>query len=196
VTDTAMTSAMVLPSADLSVLQRAARGDAGAFDELVVSRVDRIFRLAYGILRSEADATDAAQQTFLTAWRGLPRLRDLERFDAWLGRIVVNVCRDELRRRGRHAIHEIVLDDVEATTQHRGDAGGDDPGAHVGRSDAIRRAFATLTADQRALLVLHHVDGRSVLDIAAVLAIPVGTAKWRLFAARQALERALAEEDR
>jgi RNA polymerase sigma-70 factor, ECF subfamily len=183
------------PAAVDPAVARAAHGEPAAFDGLVANRIDGLYRLAFAILRSEADATDAVQQAFVRAWRELPRLRDLDRFDAWLGRITVNVCRDELRRRSRRRVREVAAE-----------AGGDgreaaDPRAvdletHVGRSDEIRRAFAALSVNQRSILVLHHVEGRTVEEIARILAIPSGTAKWRLFSARQALERALAEAER
>jgi RNA polymerase sigma-70 factor (ECF subfamily) len=182
------------PASSSADVARAADGDPAAFDRLVADRIDGLYRLAVAILRSEADATDATQQAFVTAWRELPRLRDRDRFDAWLARIVVNVCRDELRRRGRRRVREL----PEAADGHRttADLRTDDLETHVGRSDQIRRAFAALAAAQRSILVLHHVDGRSVEEIAAAFGIPTGTAKWRLYAARQALERALAEADR
>lgn len=175
-------------------IERAAGGDPAAFDRLAADRIDGLFRLAFAILRSEADATDATQQAFVTAWRELPRLRERDRFDAWLRRIVVNVCRDELRRRGRRRVRE--LSESAESYRETPDPRAVDLETHVGRSDEIRRAFAALSAGQRSILVLHHVDGRSVEEIAAVLGIPTGTTKWRLYAARQALERALAEADR
>jgi RNA polymerase sigma-70 factor, ECF subfamily len=178
-----------------AAVERAARGDASAFDELVAERIDSSYRLAFAILRSEADAVDAVQQAFVTAWRELPRLRDRGRFDAWLARITVNVCRDELRRRGRRHVRE-VLADGGFEGREAADPRASDLETQVGRSDEIRRAFASLSTSQRSILVLHHVEGRSVEEIAGVLAIPIGTAKWRLFAARQALERALAEAER
>lgn len=192
-TETAITGATIPGDRDRTVLARAARGETAAFEELVATRLDRVYRLAFAILRTEADATDIAQQAFITAWRGLPRLRDRDRFDAWLSRIVVNLCRDELRRRGRHALHEIPIE-VDEDRAVRPES--DDLETHVGRSDEIRRAFSRLNAAQRSILVLHHVDGQSIDEIATTLAIPTGTAKWRLFAARQALERALQEEAR
>ena len=73
---------------------------------------------------------------------------------------------------------------------------GDPPWAGVCKADSIRRAFARLDPDKRTILVLHRVDGRSVADIADVLAIPRGTAMWRLHNARRALERALEVEER
>jgi RNA polymerase sigma-70 factor (ECF subfamily) len=66
----------------------------------------------------------------------------------------------------------------------------------VGERQALERAFERLSVDERTLLVLHHLDGRPVASIADVLGVPAGTAKSRLFAARRALERALAREDR
>jgi RNA polymerase sigma-70 factor, ECF subfamily len=183
------------PAAVDPAVERAARGDSTAFDGLVADRIDSLYRLAYSILRSEADATDAVQQAFVMAWRELPRLRDRDRFDAWLGRITVNVCRDELRRRNRRRIREVPADGGEAGREPA-DPRASDLETHVGRSDEIRTAFATLSANQRTILVLHHVEGRSVEEIAGVLAIPTGTAKWRLYSARQALERALAEAER
>ena len=200
----------------LELLARAQRGDADAFDALARGRIDRAYRLALSILRSEPDAHDAVQEAFVSAWRDLPRLRDPDRFDAWLDRIVVNACRMALRHRRIVRIHEI---DATGATAARGGADGglggsaDDPhGSRAawdgGRSaepgpdevvaDAamVRAALLRLDADRRALLVLHHVEGRPVAEIATVLGIPTGTVKWRLHAARAALQRALEEEDR
>jgi RNA polymerase sigma-70 factor (ECF subfamily) len=73
---------------------------------------------------------------------------------------------------------------------------GQQLGDHLSETDLVERAFRRLDPDKRTILVLHHVEGRSVSDIAGLLRIPVGTAKWRLFSARQALERALQVERR
>ncbi|MFI5225108.1 MAG: RNA polymerase sigma factor [Candidatus Limnocylindrales bacterium] len=169
-------------------------GDAVAFDALVRPRLTRLLRLAISILGNEADARDAVQDSCLQAWREAPRLRDPDRFEAWLWRIVINRCRTTLRSRRRTSVREIAVDDMPPGQELR------DPartlGDEVSTVDAIRRALAHLDPDRRTILVLHHVERRPVTEIAALLGIPVGTAKWRLHAARQALERALEVEDR
>ena len=174
-------------SADAALVRRAARGDAVAFERLVTARTDRAFRIAQAILANEADAYDATQEAFVSAWRELPRLRDPERFDAWLRRILVNACRAQLRRRGR--VREISLD----AASDRGDPDRHFPDS-VSDTDVLARAFARLDVDKRSILVLHHFDHEPVAVIATTLGIPVGTAKSRLHDARIALQRALAIE--
>lgn len=179
---------------DLALVARARAGDALAFELLLEPRFWRLNRLALSITANDADAGDAIQESCLQAWRELPRLRDPSRFDVWLWRIVVNSCRTAIRKRMRHRIHEITLsDDPDAEPGARSTPG---PGDALSSSDLIRRAFARLDADKRSVLILHHVDGRPLADIAKILRIPEGTAKWRLYAARQALERALEVERR
>jgi RNA polymerase sigma-70 factor (ECF subfamily) len=174
-------------SADAALVRRAARGDAVAFERLVTARTDRAFRIARAILANEADAYDATQEAFVSAWRELPRLRDPERFDAWLRRILVNACRAQLR--GRRRVREISLD----AAPDRGDP--DRPFSDgVSDTDVLARAFARLDVDKRSILVLHHFDREPLAVIAATLGIPVGTAKSRLHDARIALQRALAIE--
>lgn len=161
-----------------SLVERARAGDADAFDELARTRIDALYRMALGILGEPADACDAAQEALVAAWRQLPSLRDPDRFDAWLNRITINSCRMLARR--RRSVREIRLTtDVQAADT---------------ADDAFDRAFGRLAVDQRAILLEHHLDGRSVADIAERLGIPAGTAKSRLHTARRALERALAEE--
>ena len=175
---------------DAALVRRAGEGDTAAFEALVRPRVDRLFRTAWGIVGNEADARDATQEAFLSAWRNLPRLRDPDRFDAWLGRVLLNACRMALRRRGR--VREISFDALIE--------GGHDPIAEWPRADraaevdAINGAFERLGADDRAFLVLHYVDDLPVAEIARLLDKPVGTVKWRLHNARKALHRALKEE--
>ena len=173
--------------ADEALVERARLGDPTAFEELLSPRLDKLFRTAWAILGSEADARDATQDASLATWRQLPRLRNVERFDAWLSRILVNACLERLRQRAR--VREIPM-----TSAHDREApAGADP-ASFGEVDAISRAFDRLDPDARTILVLHHLRHESVSSIAAALGIPSGTVKWRLHAARGALEKALAGE--
>jgi RNA polymerase sigma-70 factor, ECF subfamily len=175
-----------------SLVDLARDGDAVAFESLVRSRMDAMYRLGLAILGDEADAADAAQETFVAAWRELPRLRDLDRFDAWLQRVAVNSCRMVLRARGRRRIREIPLAEMELVDERALEL------AETGRLDAeiLRAAIRHLSLDQRAILALHHLDGRPLAEAAEILGIPVGTAKSRLFKARTELEKALLEEER
>jgi RNA polymerase sigma-70 factor (ECF subfamily) len=176
--------------AHVELVDRASRGDIRAFEQLVVSGSDRVFRIARAILGNDADARDAVQDAYLSAWRELPRLRDHRTFDAWLRRIVVNACRAALRRRRR--IREISLD---VRTLDRPDGAVDLPDS-IGETDMLARAFERLDEGKRAILVLHYLEHESVGSIAAALEVAPGTVKWRLSEARAALGRALVAEAR
>jgi RNA polymerase sigma-70 factor (ECF subfamily) len=177
------------------LVERARAGDRLAFEALLDRWLGPSFHTALAILGNEADARDATQDAFLQCWRELPRLRDPERFDAWLSRILVNACRGVRRSRNRVAVREIDLGSLppraEPATGFEA-AWGERPGS----LDAMEHAFARLDTSQRTILVLHHLDHRPLQEIAAALGIPVGTAKSRLFHARRALERALEVEQR
>lgn len=172
--------------ADGDLVARAGRGDAVAFEELVRARVDALFRTACAITGNEADARDATQDAFISAWRSLPSLREPEKFDAWLGRILVNACRQILRRRGR--VRDVSIDVAASLADPRASAEGTE-------LRAVLAAFDRLSIDERTLLTLHHLQHRPVAEIAGTLGIPVGTVKWRLHQARGALQRAI-EADR
>jgi len=174
-----------------SLVDLARSGDAAAFEALVRSRMDATYRLSLAILGDGADAADATQETFVAAWRQLPRLRELDRFDAWLQRVAVNACRMTLRARGRRRVREIPMAELGGAEERA-------LGVPPARSDAerLRSAIRHLTLDQRAVLALHHLEGRPVAEVAEILGIPVGTAKSRLFKARAELDKALREERR
>jgi RNA polymerase sigma-70 factor, ECF subfamily len=174
---------------DPTLVERARAGDADAFEALMDASLDRAYRTALAILRTDWDARDACQDAFVSAWRELPRLRDVARFDAWLDRIVVNECRALLRRR-KARVREISLDESAETT---GDLSGPSPIDSLADEDLVRMAFARLPADQRTVLGLHHGEGRPVAEMAKLLGIPAGTVMWRLYRARRALEKALRE---
>ena len=184
-------------SVDVALVRRARTGDGAAFDTLVGARIDRCFRLAWSILANEADAADATQEALVSAWRELPRLRNEAAFDGWLNRIVASKAL--MARR-----HRIRLREISVRSPNEDDGAQDlgPPQARTSRTgqddivdnDAIARAFDRLRPQDRVILVLHHVDGRPVAEIARSLGIPVGTAKWRLHAARRALELAMEAE--
>ena len=180
--------------AEERLILRARAGDAEAFDALVATRVDRCYRLAWTILGNAEDAADATQEGFVAAWRELPRLRDLGAFDGWLNRIVANAAR--MSRRHRFRLREISVEGDNADESAFGSTAGRgmSESDQVVSNDAIARAFDRLRPAERVILVLHHVEERPVVEIAKSLGIPVGTAKWRLHAARAALERALEAE--
>ena len=175
---------------DRSLADRARHGDLDAFEELMHARIDAIYRLSFAIVGDEADARDATQETFIAAWRRIRELRDPERFEAWLQRIAVNSARMTLRARGRRRVREIPSGDVAALATT---ADGATPS--VGSdADLLGAALDVLSTDQRTILVLHHLEGHAVADLAEILAVPVGTVKSRLHTARRALQDALAVE--
>jgi RNA polymerase sigma-70 factor (ECF subfamily) len=160
------------------LVERAAQGDQTAFADLATQHVDRCYALAYRILRDPDRAQDVTQQALLSAWRDLSTLRDLERFDAWLYRIVVHACYVEARGHRRWTARVQVLSIVPPTTP--------DLATSVVDRDALEHAFRLLTPEQRAVVVLHHHLGYPLTEIAATLGIPEGTARSRLhYAVRQ-----------
>src|SRR4051794_22647014 len=179
----ASVAAVAPASADAELVRRARRGDVKAFELLVAGHTNRAFRVARAVLGNDADARDATQDAFVSAWHELGRLREPERFEPWLRRILVNACRAQMR--GRRHVREIALD---ATFDRR------DPAPQiadqVGDSDVLAHAFDRLDADKRAILVLHYLEARPVAAIGATLGVPAGTVKWRVSEARAALSRA------
>jgi RNA polymerase sigma-70 factor (ECF subfamily) len=179
-----------------ALVEQAQKGDRGAFDALVRRKVDAVYGTALAILGHEADAQDAVQEAFVAAWRSIGALRDADRFDAWFGRILVNACRMTLRRR---RVRQIEVTDGSVGPAAEGQerpAGGPAFDDVAASAESFDRAFARLKVEERAILVLRHRDDLPVDDIAARLGIPAGTVKSRLFAARRALERSIAREDR
>jgi RNA polymerase sigma-70 factor, ECF subfamily len=183
--------------ADDALVRRARSGDTAAFERLVATRIDRCYRLARSILSNDADAADATQEALVAAWRQLPRLRDPAAFDGWLNRIVANAAL--MARRHRVRLREVSVqqtypDNASSATEEQPAARTHTPLNDVVDNDAIVRAFDRLRPKDRVILVLHHVEERPVAEIARSLGIPVGTAKWRLHAARRALEHAMEAE--
>ena len=154
------------------LVERARRGDHDAFAELARGAVVRLDQAARLILRDPELARDAVQEGLIRAWRDLPKLRDLDRFDAWLYRLTVNSCIDQTRRRRRRLI------EVELTPIHAPSV-SDTAGALADR-DLVDGVLRHLDEKGRAIVVLHYYLGMPLTDVAVTLGIPVGTVKSRL----------------
>ena len=185
------TEAGVLAPRDDSLIARARKGEHEAFAALIAPRADRLLRTANAILGDEALARDAAQNALLSAWIHLPRLRDPDKFDAWINRVLRNECNQALRAR-RRRVREIDMTAIEETG--RGDAVTPDPSGASLETAAVKAAFRRLSVDDRNILLLHHLHGLPLERVARELGVPVGTAKSRRWTARRALERALEAE--
>ena len=168
------------------LVERAQRGDHEAFDALAGAAYHRLYAVARRILRDGYAAEDAVQDALVRAWRDLRGLRDRDRFDAWLHRLLVNACHDQVRRRRRRPLEVPVL----ATDQP---AVEDRLGQLVDR-DELERAFLQLSVEQRAALVLTHYVGLSAAEVASILGIPAGTVYSRLHYGAQAMRAVIAGE--
>jgi RNA polymerase sigma-70 factor (ECF subfamily) len=169
------------------LVDRAKQGDREAFASIAAASVDGCYALAYRILRDPHRAEDAAQQALLGAWRDLPRLREIEQFDAWLRRLVVNACYVESRGQRRHVARIRTLSAVRIIDP--------DIARGVVDRDELEAAFRTLTVEQRTVVVLHHHLGYPLTQIAETLGVPVGTARSRLHYAVQKLRATLADTE-
>jgi len=170
---------------DRALVDRARAGDREAYECLARSVGDGLFQIAYRILRDADRAEDAVQQTFLSAWRELATLRDDNRLEAWLFRMLVNACYAEIRhtRRWQPGLKVVPIEPT-----------ADDAQLSVERGDELERAFRHLSGEQRAVLVLTYYLGMSGAEVGAVLGLPAGTVRSRLHYAKQ-LMRAAIEAD-
>ncbi len=169
-------------------LVRLARdGDRDAFDILMTAAIDHLYRMARLILRDFDSAEDAVQEALVRCWRDLPGLRDPDRFDAWLNRLLLHAVTDEARNRRRSIAAVRVL--------HSEPTQLDGAGALADR-DQLARVFDRLSIDHRTIVVLHHYLGFTVDEAATTIGIPVGTAKSRLHYATEALRAALEADAR
>ena len=168
---------------NVDLVERARQGDRDAFAALVHALSDRLYAVAFRILRDTGLAEDALQNALVSAWRQLPHLRDADRVEAWFQRVLVNACYVEVRRNRRWAANVRVLPDLGPATP--------DATRLVADRDELDRAFRRLPMDQRAVFVLHHYIGLPLVEVAATLGIPAGTARSRLHYATRALRTAV-----
>src|SRR4051794_6969159 len=170
------------------LVEAAQRGDHEAFEVLAAAAGDRLYAIARLLLLQSSDlAEDAVQEALVRAWQQLPSLRDPDRFDAWLYRLVVNACADQGRqlRRWSLQVREIPFN-----------LAVDDDTKSVADREQLERGFRRLKPEQRAVVVLHFYSGFSATEIAGILGIPEGTARSRLHYATEALRAALAADAR
>lgn len=169
------------------LVEQARRGDREAFGQLAAGEVDRLNAIATLVMRDPDLAEDAVQETLVRCWRQLPKLRDVDRFDAWLYRILMHAIADEFKRRRRFeaTIQAVQLEpSTPDGTRDRADR------------DELEQGFRHLSVDHRAIIVLHHYVGLPLPAAAAALGIPGGTAKSRYHHAMAALRAALEAERR
>ena len=159
---------------------RAANGDREAFSQLANTAFDQLYRTARLILRDEDRAADAVQEALLSAWVHIHAVRDPDRFEAWLRRLLVHACYREAGRVGRRRDMEVQITELDMP-------GTEDVQRATANRDQIERGFRRLSIDQRAALTVHHYLGLTDLDAAVVLDIPLGTYKSRLNRATSAL---------
>ncbi len=181
---------------DEELVARCLAGDTECFNQLVVRWERPIFALAYRLLGHDEDARDVCQDTFLRAFRALPGFKGQAKFSSWLYRIAINLCRDWIRRRRRTPVvpapDGVELAELESTAQR--DEPMEDVLTRRQLSQSVAKAMRTLTADQRAALILKEYHGLTFQEIAELLGCPLSTVKTRLYQGLTVLRRELERE--
>jgi RNA polymerase sigma-70 factor (ECF subfamily) len=172
---------------DRDLVVRAGEGDHDAFAELARRSVGRLDSAANLILRDRELARDAVQEGYLAAWRDLPTLRDPDRWEAWLRRLVVRACFNVLRRRGRRP--------TEVEMPALFDPSVADATALFADRELLDLALRRLQPEWRAVVVLHYYLGMPLPEVASVLGIPIGTAKSRHHRSLEALRLSVSDLD-
>jgi RNA polymerase sigma-70 factor (ECF subfamily) len=170
-----------------ALVERARRGDHDAFAALAGAALARLDAAARLIVRDRELARDVVQDTLLRAWRDLPGLRDPDRFDAWLYRLLTHAAIDEARRRRRRVV-EVELAPIDTPSP--------DPTSGLVDRDQIARAFGRLSPEQRAVIVLCYYLDLPLPEAAASLGVPLGTVTSRLHRAVDAMRAALEADAR
>jgi RNA polymerase sigma-70 factor, ECF subfamily len=170
------------------LVELAMHGDEEAFDTLIERVGDQLHSVARRILRDPYLAEDATQRALLDAWRNLPRLRDPDRFEAWLYRLLVNACHAEARRERRHSANLRLLESDEPAVQ--------DSASRIATRQQLDQAFRRLGVEHRTVVVLIHYLGLTAGEAADAMGTPVGTVRSRLHYALKHLREAVEADAR
>jgi len=177
-----------------ALIERCRAGDVAAFEPLVEKYRQRVWRLAFQVLRDREEAWDCAQDAFVRAFQSLGSFRGQSAFYTWLFRIAMNVATDRLRSRGAQArafgTQAIPAEEWERTAPDP-QARPDQAAIGAERRERISQALDTLPPNARAIIMLSDVEGLSYREIATVLNCPIGTVMSRLHNARKRLRTAL-----
>ncbi|MEN9704433.1 MAG: hypothetical protein RLZZ393_312 [Pseudomonadota bacterium] len=189
---------MSADASDLSLVQRVQRGDKGAFDVLVRKYQHKVVKLVMRYMRDPADAEDVAQEAFIKAYRALPQFRGESAFYTWLYRIAINTAKNAIVSRDRSPVeYDLDLQDQEGSYDMQGRLADTETPEALALTDEIRtivnKAIEALPEDLRTAIVLRELEGLSYEEIAAAMDCPVGTVRSRIFRAREAIDRKLAE---
>lgn len=170
------------------IIARARRGDADAFEQLVVAYREQVFRLALRMCGSEADADEVAQEAFLSAWKALPNFRGESQFSTWLYQLTTHAAIDLMRREKRQIaadITEVSAADPAPSPQQQAEQSE--------QREIVRDAILQLAPEQREVVVLRFMEELSYEEIGAVLKLPSGTVKSRLNRAKAQLKEILSK---
>src|SRR6266478_4231778 len=177
-----------------ALIERCRAGDVAAFEPLVEKYRQRVWRLAFQVLRDREEAWDCAQDAFVRAFQSLGSFRGQSAFYTWLFRIAMNVATDRLRSRGAQARafgnQPVPEEEWERTAADPG-VGPDEVTEGAERRARISQALDALPPNARAIIMLSDVEGLSYREIATVLNCPIGTVMSRLHNARRRLRTAL-----
>jgi RNA polymerase sigma-70 factor, ECF subfamily len=168
---------------DELLVLRCQEGDIAAFEELVERWQQRLWRHAWRLTGDENAAWDALQEAWIGISRGLRRLMEPAAFPGWAYQVVSHKCRDWLRRQRRHR----QIDELYSAAVQESCAPAQDQEQYASLKDALRQ----LSAPDRAILSLRYEEEFDTVEIAAILTIPEGTVKSRLFHARKRLRKYL-----
>lgn len=192
-----MSGSTLLERTDIELIRQTKDGDIAAFEQLFGRYQKRTYNLIYRMVSNEQDAADLTQEVFVRVYNSRHLLKNEETFSAWLRTIATNIARDHFRKVGR-TIKADSLD--EPITVDGGEVQRDvedwstNPERQLAKKDmqeAVQRAMDSLSEEHKMVVVLHHIEGMDVRDIAREMGIPEGTVKSRLARAREDLKRKL-----
>jgi RNA polymerase sigma-70 factor (ECF subfamily) len=180
-----------LELSDTQIIERTLGGDPEAFNFLVHRWERQIYGLTLRILGRDEEAKDATQETFLSAYRNLPKFRGEAKFSSWIYRIALNICNTRLRSRSKGTFS---LDERQEATgfelaDERIDLGGRLQQEQV--ATHVRRALGGLPPDMRQVIVMKEYEGLKFSEIAEILGIPVSTVKTRMYTGLTELRKRL-----
>lgn len=178
---------------DEDLVKRSQQGDINAFEQLISKYQQKVYNIAYRLMGNAEDASDLAQEAFIKTYKSIKNFRGDASFSTWLHHIVMNVCRDELRKRSRHKISSLdepVTTEEGQVNREVTDWSNSPEQAYEQKEskETLQKLIDTLSPEYRLIIVMREMQGFSYEEIAHQLDISLGTVKSRLSRARKYLK--------